>query len=258
MSEEMNDNTLDPPGSIAVLGTTPIGIEAALYGRSLGYDVRLFAGLDRWLTPQCAREDCRRIGPTFHNDWFANEWLRDLAVPDKYEEALPMMPDRCLSSLACSAIVAQREDALRVLPSTMRQWIEDGLWQITQTDLLRKRTFVETFVDSIVLVPVDVDDNPDDEELPPDFRLHLSGKPMDEEFESYFDCECVIVAGLPVDEFQLSFELPSDYLFIIGQETEPAITGAAEYLREGYREIASVFAQLAGRAELDLYRPMRL
>lgn len=257
MSEAINDMTLDPPGSIAVLGTTPIGIEAALYGRSLGYDVRLFAGLDRWLTPECAREDCRRIGPTFHSDWFANEWLRETSISDKYDEPLPMMPDRCLSSLARSAIISQCEDALRVLPNTMRQWIEDGLWQLTQTDLLRKRTFAETFIDSIELMPVDVDDNPDDEELPPDFRLHLSGKPISEEYESHLDCECVIVAGLPVDEFQLSFELPCDYLFVIGQKTEPTITEAAEHLREGYRQIASVFAQLAGRAELDLYRPMR-
>lgn len=258
MNEETDDMTLDPPGSIAILGTTPIGIEAALYGRYLGYDVRLFAGLDRWLTPDCSRDNCKRIGPTFHNDWFANHWLLEKPVSDKYEEALPMMPDRCLSSLACSAIVAQREDAMRALPSTMRQWIEEGLWQITQTDLLRKRTFPETFVDSIELVPVDLNDNPDDEELPPDFRLHLSGQPTGDDSESQLDCECVIVAGLPINELQLAFELPRDYLFVIGQETEPEITGAAEHLREGYRQIASVFAQLAGRAELDLYRPMRL
>ena len=38
MSTEM---TLDPPGSIAVVGAGPLGIEAALYGRFLGYDVTL-------------------------------------------------------------------------------------------------------------------------------------------------------------------------------------------------------------------------
>lgn len=261
MNEDYHDATLDPPGSIAVLGTTPLGIEAALYGRFLGYDVQLLAGLDHWLTPSCARENCCRIGPTFNDDWFANHWLKDHPVAEMYEEALPMMPDRCLSSLARSAITAQDKDALRVLPSSMRQWIEDGLWQITQTDLLRGRTFTDTFVKSIELVPVVDSDNSDEDqrdgEVPPDFRLHLSGAPIESE-QTFYDCECVIVAGLPIQELKLTFELPNEYLFVLSENATQPTVKAAEFLRSGYQQITEVFARLAGRPELDLYRPVRL
>ncbi len=33
---------VDTPAVIAIIGAGPIGLEAALYGRYLGYDVRLF------------------------------------------------------------------------------------------------------------------------------------------------------------------------------------------------------------------------
>ena len=35
------DMTLDPPGSIAIVGAGTHGIEAGLYGRFLGYDVKI-------------------------------------------------------------------------------------------------------------------------------------------------------------------------------------------------------------------------
>jgi len=41
-SEQDDSLTLDPPGAIAVVGAGPLGIEAALYGRYLGYDVKLY------------------------------------------------------------------------------------------------------------------------------------------------------------------------------------------------------------------------
>ena len=54
----MNDaTTLDPPGSIAVVGAGALGIEAALYGRFLGYDVTLIeaAAVGHSMTDQARR-----------------------------------------------------------------------------------------------------------------------------------------------------------------------------------------------------------
>ncbi|EMI22110.1 Pyridine nucleotide-disulfide oxidoreductase, NAD-binding region domain protein [Rhodopirellula maiorica SM1] len=39
--------TLDPPGSIAIVGAGPLGVEAALYGRFLGYNVSLIEARGR-------------------------------------------------------------------------------------------------------------------------------------------------------------------------------------------------------------------
>ena len=69
--------TLDPPGRIVVVGAGPLGIEAALYGRYLGYEVDVYEAGD--------------IGQS---------WLAD------QEAALPMLPARCLSPLAIAALGA--------------------------------------------------------------------------------------------------------------------------------------------------------
>jgi len=42
MSDTTPPMALDPPARIAVLGAGPIGLEAALYGRFLGYDVDVY------------------------------------------------------------------------------------------------------------------------------------------------------------------------------------------------------------------------
>ena len=43
---DANDMTLDPPGTIVVVGAGALGIEAALYGRYLGYNVTLIEAQD--------------------------------------------------------------------------------------------------------------------------------------------------------------------------------------------------------------------
>jgi len=271
--------TLDPPGAIVVVGTTPIGIEAALYGRCLGYDVTLIAGADAWANRGETNPATRRIGPTFQNDWFTRFWLNGQTIAERYDDAMPMMPDRCLSPLALSAITAQRDDTESTLPITMRQWIEDALLAVVETDLLRGRVFPNTFVDSMKLVPVldeeqqpndssrerelpddalESGDQEDDDDIPPDFLLSLRGDPIDADDETdnpSLRCECVIVADVPIDAGQLGFALPVDYFFRLESSSCP---DAADELRSGWQQITRVFAGLAGRDELDLYRPRRV
>jgi len=256
--------TLDPPGTIVVLGTTAIGIEAALYGRYLGYDVTLISAADVWQPRPFVDPDFQRIGPTFHNDWFENHWLKSDELVARWDDPLPMMPDRCLSPLAFSAIEAQQQERLRPLPSTMRQWIEDGLHEVLQTDLLRGRVFVDSFVESIDLVAVedDQDDSADGfEDLPPDFWLTLGGTPLGEQDDhdgNHLRCECIIVADVPARGWKRSFDLPADYYFELRQDHAAESSDAADYLRSGWRQIAAVYASLAGRSDLDLYRPRRV
>lgn len=259
--------TLDPPGTIVVLGTTPVGIEAALYGRYLGYNVTLIAGVDAWTSPRSdAAASGERIGPTFHGDWFSRHWLGDQSITSRWDDAMPMLPDQCLSPLAIEAITAQREGAAFVLPSSMRQWIDDGLQAVLDTDLMRGRCFANTFVESIELADVGDEDEPDqddalqeDEEeghdVPPDFLLSLSGAAIGKDDVQQIQCECIIVADVPIESVRFGFDLPTDYFYKITSADEGR---AADELRAGWRQIAAIYAELAGRSELDLYRPRRL
>ena len=158
--------TLDPPGRIIVVGAGPLGIEAALYGRFLGYDVSLVEAVE--------------VGHS----------MRELADSD-----LRIFPDRCLSSLARAALDAQRDESVgQTLPLTVAQWIDDALIPLTETDLLRGRLLAPMRVTQIVTVPVEADEEEEVEELdsiPPDFRLTVIAE---EDQPSYLDAEAVIIA----------------------------------------------------------------
>lgn len=263
---ETNDATLDPPGVVVVLGTTPLGIEAALYGRYLGYDVRLLAGVDAWAdrggwngTEAAGDVDSvpSRIGPRLQNDWLARHWLNRRDPSAIWDEPMPMLPDRCVSPLAMAALEAQRGGREpSTLPITMGQWVQDALWPLTRTDLLAGRVFPETFVHAVRLVDVEADSDEEensDQEVPPDFELQLAGEPIGADSET-LQCEALIVADVPDEAIDWQFDRPVDYLFGI---TPPDQPDAEAWLREGWRRIASVYAGLAGRADLDLYRPIR-
>ncbi len=233
-AEQDDPSTLDPPGSIAVIGAGPLGIEAALYGRFLGYDVALF--------------EATAIGSS---------------MLDQHDSPLTMLPDRCLSSLAISALAAQREagaavmeqetdDVLPPLPTTFGQWIHDALVPLTETDLLRNRLRMPGLVTRLVTIPVQPDEEDEDtSDIPPDFQLTFlddQGQPATQR------AEAVIVATGERDEIELGFAIPTNYFFQIGRgRTDSCEQG----LRNGHREIVAIYAGLAGRSDLDLHRPRR-
>lgn len=207
--------TLDPPGSIAVIGAGPLGIEAALYGRYLGYDVTLIEAVE--------------VAHRFS---------------DRRGEPIPMLPDRSVSPLAWSALAAQSgNDDPKALPLSIGAWIDQVWMPLTETDLMRGRLRCPLQVISMEQVAVD-----DDPEVPPDFRLRFDDQQTG-------DFEAVIEAtGEEQDTIDRSFSLPIDYHFRIGRQR----TGDAEAdLWTGFKEIVAVYASLGGRAELDLYQPLR-
>ncbi len=217
--------TLDPPGSITIIGAGPLGVEAALYGRFLGYDIRLI--------------EAAGIG-------------HSLRV--HYELPLPVMPHECLSPLAVSALHAQDPELLpQTLPMTYRDWVEKALKGIVAGDLLEGRLRCPLRATNIITVPIELDeeDEEDDEPIPPDFRIeftHVSGQ------TEPLDSEAVILAIGNGAEIPLDFSLPADYFFRIGASPSGDL---AEDLKQGRREIVALFAGLAGRDDLDLYRPRR-
>lgn len=236
MTDTDHAMTLDPPGTIAVVGAGPLGIEAALYGRFLGYDVSLLEAVS--------------VGHS----------LKSLG-----DQPLPMLPDRCLSPLALAALEAQgRDTSSRILPLTCGEWIERALIPLTESDLLAGRLRVPARVIRISQIPAGSDDAEagepqeeatavDDESVPEDFRLHLeSGESV--------DAEAVVLAIGNHDTIDLEvIRKPSPgesipYFFRCGSVRSD---NAEQDLATGRSEIVRIFAELAGRPQLDLYRPPR-
>ena len=213
----ISEATLDPPGTIAVVGAGPLGIEAALYGRFLGYDIALI--------------EAESIGHS----------LRSVA-----DKPLTMLPDRCLSPLAVSAIDAQQPEATpQTLPTTVGEWIEKALEPLVESDLLSGRLRCPFRVTRIELADVEVEDAEDgNEEIPADFRLHSSTGDS-------LDAEAVILAVGADSSIQFDFELPAEYLFVVGDQQSG--NDEQDFLL-GLKKIVGIFAQLGGRADLDLYR----
>lgn len=214
--------TLDPPGTISIVGAGLLGIEAGLYGRFLGYDVQIL------------EMDC--VG---------SEYIRQAS------KDLPTLPNRFLSTLAQSALQAQRGEAVPPIPPTkFGQWVQQILVPITESDLLRGRIHTGLHVTKISQVPAE---DGDADDIPPDFQL--LAETADGTFRT-FDTEAVILAnGGHSDRIQLEFPLPTPYFFQVGTARSD---NWEDDLRVGWREITAVYAELVGRAELDLYRPRRL
>ncbi len=224
-NEQDDSLTLDPPGSIAIVGAGPLGIEAALYGRFLGYEVTIIEAV--------------AVANSHRN--------RD-------NDPLPMLPDRSLSPLAISALGSQYPDLVRTLPVTYGEWITAAWEPLIQSDLLSGRVRCPSKVVRIEKVDVQPDDPDEDtSDIPPDFRLTLASP--DGNIET-IDFEAVIVAIGSGDEIDFGFDTPADYLFRIGTPLAGESLDEHSYLT-GLKEIVATFAILAGRSDLDLYRPRR-
>ncbi len=255
--DSFDEMTLDPPGRIAIIGGGSLGLEAALYGRFLGYEVVLF--------------EMGEIGQSM------------LANAD---QPLPMLPDRCLSPLAINALKAQDGGLVfpgtPTFPTTVGQWIANGLVRVASTDLLTDRVTCHCAVTAIGLVAENADsssmtDNDDesdsdetyiDGEVPLDFQLTL----REDNGTRFVEAEAVIFAigaesmgaesmgaasmGAASIGSVLGYQdiIDSPYRFRIG---EFATGSDEENLHRGWREIVSIYARLGGRKTLDLYRPFR-
>lgn len=223
-TEPVPSATLEPPGTIAVIGAGPLGLEAALYGRFLGYDVTVFEAVA-----------------------IAHSLTADRQSP------VPMMPDRCASPLAKSALAAQRsagkdaEAVPQAAPLTVGEWI-DRVWQpLTETDLLRGRLRCPLTVRAIDLVEVDDhaegdSGEPDDEPIPPDFRLSFDAAPP-EQFEAVIDATGGNGQEGADHPVRCSFATPADYYFRIGDSR--AEDGETRFW-QGLKQIVAVYATLGG------------
>jgi hypothetical protein len=232
--ESNNPCPLEPPGTIAVIGGGIVGVEAALYGRYLGYNVHVFQS--------------GKIGQS---------------MLDRGDEPLDMLPDRSFSPLAAAALTAQVENRPQSLPTTCRAWAQSILLELCEGDLLVDHVHDDRRVVAIEQVPVEWDEEDaaepdfDPESIPADFRLIFA----DDSVEP-FRAESILLATRAIESIRFDFPLPTDYLFDlrdVGQtKTSDHSSDAEVEFVQCLRRITQVYANLGQRADLDLYRPRRL
>ncbi|MGB0595286.1 MAG: hypothetical protein ACPGLY_01135 [Rubripirellula sp.] len=221
--------TLDPPGTIVVVGAGILGIEAGLYGRFLGYDVQIL--------------EMGQIGSNL---------LR------RSSEVLPAMPTRLLSSLSESALQAQSGAVISTTPpNNLGGWVEQVLKPLGDVDLLRERVQLESRVTAIRQMPVEADA---EEEIPADFELIIekssgSSQLLTAETQTVTAEAVILAVGSHSSNIQLGFTCPTPYFFSIGKS--PTDDWEND-LRTGLQEITRIYAELGDRATLDLYRPRRI
>ena len=129
------DPEVEPPATIAIIGAGPVGIEAAIYARFLGYFVSIF--------------EQRRV---------AHRML------DWHDRPFAVTVEECTTSMGHAAIAAQNSEYIRRGPNeifTGRTYAEEYLLPLAKTDLLfddihflspvadvsRYRTFVTDEID---------------------------------------------------------------------------------------------------------------
>ena len=205
---------IDTPARLAILGAGPIGLEAALYARFLGYDVVIY---ERGEVADAVRE-CGQV--RLSTPFAANH-----------------------STLGLAAIEAQDEnckppanDALL----TADEWRERYLLPLSQTDLLADHLRLHTAVIAV---------RKDENDVWSVVSRDADGQEHVELFDGILDCtgnSATSIAG----DIALSSEPPGPNYYVLGSKSAG---GGALQFTDGLDQIRQTFAIIGDRATLDLY-----
>ena len=145
------DPEVEPPATIAVIGAGPVGIEAALYGRFLGYFVSIF--------------EQRRV---------AHRML------DWHQRPLDVTVMNCTTSLGHAAIAAQNPHYVRKEPGdvyTGQSYAEEYLLPLAKTDLLFDDIHFLSPIADVSRFRTQITDNVDlQERCNDEFRILVEGR----------------------------------------------------------------------------------
>ncbi len=248
---------VDTPARIVVIGAGPIGLEAALYARFLGYEVAIY---ERGRVADRVRQwgDASMSTP-----WRAN-----------------------VTSLGMAALRAQ--DTLWTPPSgnsllTGPDWAAQYLVPLSQTDLLADNLYERTEVLSVVRQarpseePVDDEDEDDvgedeDERDEPSFTIWVrnsAGRERPDTADVVIDAAGLILSGQHTSEIGNAQGIanlgqsPDGPAPVADGEPGYYVLGAKSYagradflVSTGHQQIRDLFAIVGDRADLDLYKSM--
>lgn len=240
------DNTLEPPGTIAILGGGPLAIETALYARYLGFSVIVL--VEGTLVPQL----------------------------DVAPESPP--PTLFATPLGLAAIAAQNGlggTMIDIECETHEAWKKEYFERLCEVDLLRGNVRTHVTIDQITLADAEHDEPADTEEIidpddqvPPDFVINWresDGNASSERFEAIIDMRAtfqfeqnsaVTDHWFPSEIRWLGPEtttpqLAPDYYLLLAELPHERMTD--EVLADGFGRIQNLFSQLCDRPKLDVY-----
>jgi glycine/D-amino acid oxidase-like deaminating enzyme len=212
---------IDTPARLAILGAGPIGLEAALYARFLGYGVVIF---ERGEVAESIRHRAADPMPT----------------PFKHNR----------TTLGLAAIQAQDETWQAPSDDSIlkyQEWQTRYLLPLAATDLLSDHLRLHSTVTAIEPgrphAPREADD-PDDDA----YIVHAtsqSGEQATEPFAGILDC-----TGLTHNPNWLVNEDVAQYFHVLGSK---AVGHGNFDLTSGYEQIRAAFAIIGDRPTLDLY-----
>lgn len=245
-----NENILEPPGTIAILGSGPLAIELALYARYLGFSATVFA-------PE------------------------EVAFPlGRLPDAEP--PTLFATPLGLAALAAQRglgETMIDLEVTNHQQWIENYYLPLIEADLLKGRFNQQAQIQSISFAQQDAANPPDavnqadtainldeaDEEdaepLPPDFLIawiDADGGQHEDQFEAIIDARSSDKSGIASwpELVPSSAQTPTIYdvpdFYLVLPELTPE-TPTNESMAATFERIRQTFAELCDREKLDVY-----
>jgi hypothetical protein len=203
---------------IAVLDANPIGLEATLYARYLGYVVHTFA----------AEEVCAEV-----------ERLSSLALAGRFRQHCSPLG---LAALDAHDSSYEHPTADQIL--TGRQWLDEYLLPLSRTDLiadslrLRHTILAVEYADNDETFSVRVRDGADAERI--------------ETVDYLVDTRAQACIGL-LDPKEAS-KKPATFA---GCDAEDYFFVAAETFRDGLEQIRRIFAKVGERDELDIYLTLK-
>lgn len=206
---------IDTPARLAIIGAGPIGLEAALYARFLGYNVVIFE----------RGEVAANVRPG------ADEFLE----APFHANSTP---------LGIAAIEAQ--DDSYVPPSanellTGQQWLDRYLLPLSQTDLLSDHLRLHTIV-----VAVGSENTEDGDPMLTVSSRDIAGQERSETFDGILEC-----TGADSTQTWQPSEDTAQYYHLVG-EKHPAATTPFR-LTDAYNQIRHAFTIIGEREALDLY-----
>lgn len=245
---------LDTPATVAVIGAGPLGLEAALYTRFLGYAVVL---LERGRVAERWRSGSHEL----------------LAAPFAMHR----------STLGLAALRAQDESYEPLADDhvpTAAEWISSYLDPLAKSDLVVDGLRVRTEVASVAVRRVEQDGEQEAAEVPeddtqyeegPEFEFELQlcdadGQRMRECVDAVIDTtgsDAIESRVLPdvsgpdaADLATVGVKCPSPHWYRM-QSSSQCQDKTAAYI-SGLDQIRAIFADIGGRADLDLYKTIQI
>lgn len=220
---------IDTPARLAVLGAGPVGLEAALYARFLGYDVVVFergelaAGVRAW-----AQE-------SMFSPFGENRTTLGVAAIEAQDEAYRPPDDGTVL--------------------TGKEWIERYLVPLAATDLVSDHLRLHTAVVEVCKLEAEQDSETSEEEDGSEgqFRVRSrtdQGVEHEELFEGLLDC-----TGASGNTERIALLGSEPNCFFLGHRSSGQQDALS--MAEAYEQIRDVFKIIGDREGLDLYASAR-